>query len=222
MASFRFGSCLLDIDARQLYRDGQAVRLSPKAFELLRILLTERGKAVSKAQLHERIWPGTFVTDDSLARLVTEARAAIGDHARAPEFLLTMHAHGYRFDKAVETKTTPPAPPGPAGWIMVDGRQIQLFEGENIIGRDLAAQVFLDSVRVSRQHARVVIHDGAAEIEDVGSRNGTSLRGAKIASHTRIPLEDGDEISIGGFTLKFRRPSEPVETVEDTVTTRKT
>jgi DNA-binding winged helix-turn-helix (wHTH) protein len=222
MASFRFGSCLLDIDARQLYRDEQAVRLSPKAFELLKILLTERGKAVSKAQLHERIWPGTFVTDDSLARLVTEARAAIGDHARSPEFLLTMHAHGYRFDKAMEVKAAPAATAGPAGWIMVDGRQIQLFEGENIIGRDLAAQVFLDSVRVSRQHARVVIHDGAAEIEDVGSRNGTLLRGAKIASHTRVPLEDGDEISIGGFNLKFRRPSEPVETVEDTVTTRKT
>jgi DNA-binding winged helix-turn-helix (wHTH) protein len=220
MASFQFGSCVLDLDARQLYRDEQPVRLSPKAFELLKILVTEHGKAVSKSQLHERIWPGTFVTDDSLARLVTEARAAIGDHARAPEFLLTMHAHGYRFDKAVEVKPAPASPATPAGWLMLDGRQMQLYEGETIIGRDLAAQVLLDSVRVSRRHARVTIHGPAAKIEDLGSRNGTLVRGAKIAAP--VPLEDGDEISIGGFTLKFRRASEPVETVEDTVTTRKT
>ena len=222
MAAFRFGSCVLDLDARQLYRDAQPVRLSPKAFELLKILVTERGKAVSKAQLHERIWPGTFVTDDSLARLVTEARAAIGDHARSPEFLLTMHAHGYRFDKAAETKAAPPAPPGPAGWIMVDGRQIQLYEGDNIVGRDLAARVLLDSVRVSRRHANVTINDGAAKIEDLDSRNGTLIRGEKIAKGVPVLLADGDEISIGGFKLKFRRPTEPVETVEDTVTTRKT
>jgi len=222
MASFRFGSCVLDLDARQLYRDGQPVRLSPKAFELLKILVTERGKAVSKVQLHERIWPGTFVTDDSLARLVTEARAAIGDSARSPEFLLTMHAHGYRFDKAAEVTPAPPAQTGPAGWIMVGGRQIQLFEGENIIGRDLAARVLLDSVRVSRLHAYLTIREGAAMLVDRDSRNGTMVRGEKIAKGVPVPLEDGDEISIGGFTLKFRRPSEPVETVEDTITTRKT
>ena len=87
MAVVTFGTCALDLEARQLSRDSQSVHLSPKAFELLKTLVEARPKAFSKAELHEKIWPETFVTDDSLARLVAEIRAAIGDHARTPKYL---------------------------------------------------------------------------------------------------------------------------------------
>src|SRR5262245_4164352 len=97
MTPIRFGPCVLDLEARQLFRSGKPVHLSPKAFELLKVLVTERPKAISKAELHERIWPETFVTDDSLARLVAETRAAIGDRARTPTYLRTVHAFGYAF-----------------------------------------------------------------------------------------------------------------------------
>jgi DNA-binding winged helix-turn-helix (wHTH) protein len=93
----RFGSCEFDLDACQLSRDGQVVPLSPKAFELLRILVSERPRALTKAELHKRIWPDTYVTDDSLTRIVAEARIAIGDRARTPTFLLTKHGFGYAF-----------------------------------------------------------------------------------------------------------------------------
>ena len=88
---------IVDLDARQVLRDGQPVHISLKAFELLRILITERPKALSKSELHERIWPATFVSDDSLAGLVAEAREAIGDRGRSPEFLRTIHGFGYAF-----------------------------------------------------------------------------------------------------------------------------
>jgi DNA-binding winged helix-turn-helix (wHTH) protein len=58
----RFGECLLDTDSRQLVRGKEEVHLAPKAFELLMLLVTGRPRALSKRELHEAIWPATFVT----------------------------------------------------------------------------------------------------------------------------------------------------------------
>jgi hypothetical protein len=84
-----FGECLLDTDARQLHRRAREVRLSPKAFELLKLLVEARPRALSKTELLDRIWPGVFVSGASLARVVNEVRQGIGDPARAP--LLSTH-----------------------------------------------------------------------------------------------------------------------------------
>lgn len=215
MTVVRFGPCRLDFDARQLIRDNQPVHLSPKAFELLRILVAERPRAVSKAELHERIWSGTFVSDDSLNGLVREARAAIGDQARQPRWLRTVHAFGYAFAGLVEPEAAPvPLTDADAvGWLICQGRAVPLVAGENVIGRDPVARLALDSVRVSRRHARVTLRGQAAMLEDLGSRNGTHLNGQVIEVPT--PLTDGDEISLGGFTLRFRAAGQPVLTEAD-------
>ena len=215
MPSVRFGTCVLDLDARRLFRDGQPVHLSPKGFELLKILVTARPKAISKAELHERIWPGTFVTDDSLARLVAEARAAIGDHARTPAYLRTVHAYGYAFSDVGRDGGKLDRPIAQAScWLVHEGRALLLTEGENIIGRDPAARVSLDSVRVSRRHARITVSGLSAQLEDLGSRNGTVLKGERL--QRPAPLADGDKITIGGFTLTFRAALDAAATEPDT------
>ena len=214
MPPVRFGDCSLDLDARQLFRGGQPVHLSPKAFELLKILVTTRPKAISKAELHERIWPGTFVTDDSLARLVTETRAAIGDHARTPTFLRTVHAFGYAFADAAQEVARLDRPVSTVNcWVVCDGRAHLLSEGENIIGRDPGARLLLDSVRVSRRHAKIAVDGASAVLEDLGSRNGTWVKGARIDGP--VSLTDGDAISIGGFEIKFRSATEDAPTEPD-------
>ena len=58
----RFGSCLLDLDTRQLYRDGREAHITPKAFELLTVLTEHAPKALTKSELIERLWPTTFVS----------------------------------------------------------------------------------------------------------------------------------------------------------------
>ena len=214
MASFRFGPCVVDLDARQVLRDGQPVHLSLKAFELLRILITERPKALSKSELHERIWPGTFVTDDSLAGLVAEARRAIGDRGRNPEFLRTIHGFGYAFAALPEE---PPASPvsatQPACWLVVDKRAIPLMAGTNIIGREATAHVVLDSTRVSRQHASITVSESATLLEDLGSRNGTSMNGVSVTA--AVALTDGANIEVGGIALTFRAGAEAPPTESD-------
>jgi len=212
MPSIRFGACLLDAEARQLLRDGQPVHLSPKAFELLRILVTERPKAIAKAQLHERIWPGVFVTDDSLTKLVSEARTAIGDHPRTPTFLRTVHGFGYAFSGVSEDPSisTNGAMPGSTCCLIVDGRSVLLTPGDTIIGRDPVAQIVLDSVQVSRRHARVHVEEQRATVEDLGSRNGTSVNGERVTG--AVTLRDGDEITIASFTLRFWTAAGSIET----------
>ena len=81
-----FGDFVLDPDRRQLLRRGEEVHLSPKAFELLKLLVDRRPKALSKNGLHEHLWPATFVSETNLASLIAEIREALGDDARRPRY----------------------------------------------------------------------------------------------------------------------------------------
>jgi DNA-binding winged helix-turn-helix (wHTH) protein len=199
----RFGPCLFDRDAREVRRDGVAQALSHKAFQFLELLLQERPRALSKQEIHERLWPDSFVSDSSLARLANEVRAAIGDDARTPRLLRTVHRFGYAFSGEVisDALTATPAP-----FRLVWGdRQLPLLEGDNLLGRASDARVCIDLARVSRHHARIVVAAGRAVLEDLGSKNGTFLRGRLLMGRTE--LADGDEICIGPAVLVFRTSS---------------
>src|SRR5689334_4229632 len=94
----QFGDVVFDGDRRQVSRGGRERHLSPKAFELLKLLVERRPEAVSKADIHDRLWPGTFVSDANIPALVAEIRAALGDHAPKRRFLRTLHGFGYAFE----------------------------------------------------------------------------------------------------------------------------
>ena len=97
---FQFGNFIVDADSRQLLVGGAVTHLSPKAFDLLVTLIRERPRALSKADLHARLWPKTFVSDASLAMLAAELRAALGESARQPQWVRTVHRHGYVLEAA--------------------------------------------------------------------------------------------------------------------------
>lgn len=94
---FRFGECVLDEESRHLLRSGERVHLTPKAFQLLGLLLHERPRAVSKSELQERLWPTTFVAESNLPSLIREVRNAIDDSVRGGRHLRTVHGFGYAF-----------------------------------------------------------------------------------------------------------------------------
>ena len=199
----QFGAFTLDFETRQLSRgpEGQAVHLSPKAFELLRVLVDERPRAVAKDELHERLWPSTFVSEATLASLVAELREVLGERGREPGFVRTVHGFGYAFS-GVAQEIGGRVPARVASWIVCNGRETSLGDGEHVIGRDADVAVPLNSPTVSRQHARLVIAGETATLEDLGSKNGTTVRGQKITSS--VKLADGDRIRIGAFELTFR------------------
>ncbi|OLC40853.1 MAG: hypothetical protein AUH43_25690 [Acidobacteria bacterium 13_1_40CM_65_14] len=91
----QFADCALDVGARRILRKDREVHLSPKAFELLVVLVERRGDAVSKTELLERVWPKVYVSDASLARVVTELRDAIGGREARddPDGARPVHTH---------------------------------------------------------------------------------------------------------------------------------
>src|SRR5262249_34558847 len=157
-------------------------------------------RAVTKAEIHKAIWPGTFVTDATLTSLMAELRTAIGDEAKAPRLLRTIHGYGYAFIGSIAGER-----PG-AGVsfyrLVVGEREIVLVFGENIVGRSPDAQVLVDDGGVSRQHARIVVDARQALLEDLGSKNGTMLNGRRIDAPT--PLVNGALIVVGATALRFR------------------
>jgi DNA-binding winged helix-turn-helix (wHTH) protein len=198
MTQIRFGACRLDLDGRRLYRDDVEVHVTPKAFDLLRTLIEHRERALSKAELSNEIWPNTYVTEDGLARLINEIRNAIGDEARSPKWIRTVHGYGYAFQGEIEQ----PSGGRAAFALHWASREFPLRDGENVIGRDPAAAVTIDAPIVSRRHARILISNGAARLEDLGSKNGTFVADTRVTAP--IALHDGDEIRVGDFSLTFR------------------
>jgi pSer/pThr/pTyr-binding forkhead associated (FHA) protein len=71
-----------------------------------------------------------------------------------------------------------------------------------LLGRDGEVAAWLESPTVSRHHARIHVLGADATIEDPGTKNGTYLRGERLA--TPLPLTDGDEIRLGSVAVKFR------------------
>jgi DNA-binding response OmpR family regulator len=72
------------VRTRQLLSENGPIHLSPKAFDLLALLVQQRPDAIAKGDIHRRLWPETFVSDGSLAVLVAELRGALGDNASNP------------------------------------------------------------------------------------------------------------------------------------------
>jgi len=200
----RFGEFELDPDARELRRGGQPVHLTPKAFELLHVLIDHRPKAVPKAAIRDRLWPVTFVAESNLTSLMSELRTALDDQARGPRFLRTVHGFGYAFcGQAEEASQALPPRPGRVWYFVVQaGRDIRLHEGENVLGREPDAAVRLDSNRTSRVHAVIRIGESGAAIADLGSRNGTSVNERSVCGE--VALRDGDRIRLAEEELTFK------------------
>lgn len=205
----RFGACTLDLDARRLFRGDREVHLSPKAFELLKVLVENRPRAVAKTELLDRVWAGVFVSESSLARAVTEIRAGIGDAARDATIVRTVHGYGYAFCADVRDDDEPAGIPASGAiesavicWLTSADRDVPLPEGDHIAGRDPAATVRLDSPRVSRRHARFTVRGQTVVVEDLGSKNGTFVNGTRVEGV--VALTPGDRIRIGPFASVFR------------------
>lgn len=83
---------------------GQTVTLRPKPARLLTALMTAEGRVLTKDDLVRIVWDDMAVSDAVLTTAIKELRQAIGDPARNPEYIETLHRRGYRFLKPVETR----------------------------------------------------------------------------------------------------------------------
>jgi DNA-binding winged helix-turn-helix (wHTH) protein len=196
----RFGDVVFDPEARAVFRGGPRVPLSPKAYQLLEILVSRRPNAISKADLSEALWPSTFVSEGNLTVLMAEVRRAIGDQPRGGRFIRTVHGFGYAL--CAESSEPEPSREGDSCSVALGDREIPLCPGANILGRAAGCAVRVDADPVSRRHARIVVAaNGSATLEDLASKNGTFLCGSRVVGPT--PLANGDVIGLGTVVLRF-------------------
>ncbi|HEU4433121.1 MAG TPA: winged helix-turn-helix domain-containing protein, partial [Pyrinomonadaceae bacterium] len=130
----RFRDCVLDTGVRTLARSEQPVPLSPKAFHLLEVLAERRPNAVSQDDLRKELWPDTVMGGTTIARLVSELRAAIGDDRHEP-IIRTVHRFGYAFAELATEEHVGPAAVIASFAIQWGSQLVPLCAGENLIGR---------------------------------------------------------------------------------------
>jgi DNA-binding winged helix-turn-helix (wHTH) protein len=206
-----FDEFVLDTGTRELSRGDRRLDLTPKAFDLLAMLIANRPRVVTKTELQERLWPDRFVVDKNLANLVSEIRDALGETPSHPRFIRTAHRIGYAFrhPSAGEQRRAQPKDSRIFGLSWNDQR-LTLEEGEYVLGRDPDADVYLDSPSVSRRHALIRITGRDVMVEDLGSRNGTFVSERRIDKASA--LGHGDTIRLGSVVLIFRAAAAPGST----------
>src|SRR5499427_4490411 len=92
----QFGPFHLDAENACVWRDSEALHLTPKAFAVLRALLARPGQLVTKDELWQCVWPGIAVSDAALTVCIREIRQRLDDDAKAPRVIETVHRRGYR------------------------------------------------------------------------------------------------------------------------------
>ena len=92
----RIGPWMLDPASGELIKGDAQIRLAPKTASLLALLAAKPGEVVAREEIETALWPGVTVGEDSLARLVSKLRKALGDDPKAPRFIETLPKRGYR------------------------------------------------------------------------------------------------------------------------------
>lgn len=188
----QFARFVLDMGREQLLRDGAAVPLTRKAFEVLKVLVERRPDVVNKQTIADAVW-GEAITDAALTVVVAEIRKALDDSATKPRYIRTATGRGYAFcfeDQA------PAGLVGPVRYFLsAQGRRFALPEGELIVGRDSTCEIRLDDPSVSRRHALLTVRGVTVNVEDLQSTNGILINGRRPTG--RVLLASGDRIQLG-------------------------
>jgi len=201
MTRFRFDQFCLDSEQKALLRGGEPVRLTPRAFRLLETLIRQRPKAVSKRELLEAVWSGSFVEEANLKTLVLEIRSALEERGGRPEAIRTVFGFGYAFAANVEEEAGSELPA--AVTVCWSDRRVLLPEGSHLIGRRSDCAIAIDAPSVSRVHAKLEVTRDVIRIEDLQSKNGTFVGNRKVESPTE--LFDRSEVKIGEVVVAITR-----------------
>jgi len=137
---YRFGPFRLDPLKRRLWRGNEIVSLTPKAIDILLVLVARAGQVVEKDEVLKEVWPGTFIEEATLAQNISILRKALGDAPENPSYIATSPRRGYRFIETVMVDDTPSA--GHVGPAAVTGATLRR-PPRTRVGVALAAVVLL-------------------------------------------------------------------------------
>jgi predicted ATPase len=163
-APHRWGPFELDPATRTLRRDGVEVAVQPRTFDVLAALAARLDQAVSREELLAAAWPGTKVVDNALHQVIRRARAALGDDADEPRWLVSVARHGYRL-RGAEPRPTLVAPRD--AWVGREGELAALLAAgpglTSVVGAGGLGKTRLVAEVAGRRPARWVDLAGAGD-----------------------------------------------------------
>lgn len=158
----RFGSFTLDSDQRRIVGAEGEAHLTPKAFDLLRLLIRYAPRVVSKAEIHAALWPDTFVSDAALIVLIKEIRRALSDRDASSPIVRTVHRVGYAFRAALHVDVDEESDRGG-----VEHRVERLMPTGAALGADTVLTICLEQSGEATHYAKIHLgRDGARLMRD--------------------------------------------------------
>jgi DNA-binding winged helix-turn-helix (wHTH) protein/predicted ATPase len=196
----RFGRFCLH-PSRGLTRGTTEVRVTPKSLAVLYLLAQRAGEVVSKEDLFHSVWPGTAVSDAALTSCIQELRRALGDNARRPRFIETLHRRGYRFI----ARTHSPQPET----VALSPRALQPDDEAPVVGRGAVLEAMREAYAAAEAGARQVLF--------VSGEPGIGKTAVVAEFVTRIARDMG-ATTASGQCLEHYGAYEPYQPILDALT----
>ena len=177
---YRFGPFLLSPARRVLCRHDQVIRIIPRYFDLLLVLIEERHRAVSRQEIFDRVWADVVVSDGALTQAIRTIRRTLGDGSQASQFIRTVSRHGYQF-VAADVVLEPDDEPLPVRAVSAEPSRVEadavvarVDERERLLSVLLRNGANARATEDERYDAAVSLHElGTAEaLEGLGDRPG--------------------------------------------------
>lgn len=224
--SFRFGEYVLDLEQRELRRDGARVPVEPQVLALLQHLVENRHRVVSKDELIERIWNGRIVSEAAIASRVKSARAAIGDDGASQGAIRTLHKVGFRFVAPVDVApVAPPADAGRPSIAVLPFTAIGTAAAESVLGEALPHDLIVELSRL--RWLFVIARESTFRFADAGLEQVRAALGVRYCVSGSVEL-DGRFILVtvslsdtrSGqvvWSERYRAPSDAVHEIREQI-----
>ena len=231
-----FGNYRFDIDSRRLWSGSREIRLTPKASDVLKVLVTRAGEPVSKEDLFAAVWTDTAVSDDALTSCIQELRRALEDDAKQPRFIETRHRRGYRFvaplavtvnEQRSATLVAPPASAEVSAIAVLPFIDMSPARDQDYLCEGLAEELInaltqIDGLRVAARTASFQFRSPGADIHEIGRQLnvGTLLEGSvrKADDRLRVTVQLID-VATGyhRWSQRFDRMLDDVFAIQDEI-----
>ncbi|HEY2963447.1 MAG TPA: winged helix-turn-helix domain-containing protein [Pyrinomonadaceae bacterium] len=178
-ACYEFGPYHLNVAERVLTRSGETIPLTPKASEILVLLVTNAGQLLEKDDLLREVWPDTFVEDSNLTQNIFTLRRALGDERAGPKYIETVTRRGYRFVASVK---------------ICDGEHDDAAEVESVNGDEVLAPLVVAVLPFINTTGEVSVEYLAEGVTDNIINNLSRVSRLRVLSRSAVFRRKRDEL----------------------------